>query len=377
MACQETAYQDCCSPALSHARPPQAPGLEHFPVGRHIDHASQAKIGINPFPDKLHVVTMLSNPLRWRSRYSNYWLFEKRVRDAGALLYTAEVAFGDRAFEVTDPYNPQHLQLRTQHELWHKENAMNLMIQRLPADAQYIAWIDADITFQRSDWAQETLHRLQHYDFLQMFSMAHDLNIDNEITTTHSGFMFEYMQSSLSPTLTAMTSGVLGKTSTATDIAVAQLAASYGSGLSGYWHPGFAWAARKSALNHVGGLIDFAILGSADWHMAWSLIGRGAISLAEGLSPVYRSWVNEWEARAEQHIKRNVGFMPGSIFHSFHGQKAQRYYGERWKFLINAGFDPSKDIKKDHQGLWQLSDNKQMLRDGIRQYGRIRNEDEQ
>ena len=78
-----------------------------------IDHPSQARPGIHVFPDRLHVVTMLENPLRWRSRYWNYWMFERECEAAGAILYTAEVAFGERHFEVTQAGNPRHLQLRT------------------------------------------------------------------------------------------------------------------------------------------------------------------------------------------------------------------------------------------------------------------------
>jgi len=113
-----------------------------------IDHPSEARPGIHVFPDRLHVVTMLENPLRWRSRYSNYWMFERECQAARAILYTAEVAFGERHFEVTQASNPRHLQLRTTSEIWHKENALNLLIQRLPAEAKYIAWIDADVSIR-------------------------------------------------------------------------------------------------------------------------------------------------------------------------------------------------------------------------------------
>jgi hypothetical protein len=94
----------------------------------YIDHRSQAQNHIQPFPDRLHVVTAIINPQRFRSRYELFWAFEKRVRDAGAILHVAEVAFGGRPFEVTEPANPNHLQLRTNVELWHKENALNLLI---------------------------------------------------------------------------------------------------------------------------------------------------------------------------------------------------------------------------------------------------------
>ena len=158
-----------------------------------IDHPSQARPGIHVLPEKLYVVTMLENPLRWRSRYWNYWMFERQCEAAGAILYTAEVAFGARHFEVTQADHPRHLQLRTKDEIWHKENALNLMIQRLPAEAKYIAWIDSDVTFARPDWAQETLQLLQHYDVLQMFSHAQDVGPNYEPLTTTPEFLYKWV----------------------------------------------------------------------------------------------------------------------------------------------------------------------------------------
>ena len=62
--------------------------LQNFPDGtaEYIRHPSQAKPGINVFPDKLHVITMLENPMRWRSRYANYHTFADAVQKAGAIL---------------------------------------------------------------------------------------------------------------------------------------------------------------------------------------------------------------------------------------------------------------------------------------------------
>src|SRR5580658_7171736 len=80
---------------------------------RCIEHPSQARPGIHVFPDKLYVVTCLENPLRWRSRYWNYWAFQRMVEQAGAILITVECATGDREFEITKCDNPLHVQLRT------------------------------------------------------------------------------------------------------------------------------------------------------------------------------------------------------------------------------------------------------------------------
>jgi hypothetical protein len=327
-----------------------------------IDHPSQSKPGIHSFPDRLYVVTMLENPLRWRSRYWNYWMFERECEAAGAILYTAEIAFGDRHFEVTQAGNPRHLQLRTTHEIWHKENALNLLIQRLPAEAKYVAWIDADVKFSRPDWAQETVQLLQHYDVLQMFSHAQDVGPNYEPLTTTPGFLYKWVTDRPSPH----------------DPAFMEQVPAYGyySVHSGkFWHPGFAWAARRSSLESVGMLIDHAILGQGDWHMASALVGQVQRSLYSGYSPAYIQLCEEWQARAEKYIRRNVGYLPGLVNHLFHGAKRNRSYDLRWRFLAQSGYDPTLDLKKDWQGLHQLTDRSILLRDGLRQYATMRNED--
>jgi len=71
---------------------------------------------------------------------------------------------------MTDAANPLDLQLRTSDEMWHKENLLNLVVQRFPADWKYGAYLDGDFHMTRPDWALEAIHQLQHYDFAQLFS---------------------------------------------------------------------------------------------------------------------------------------------------------------------------------------------------------------
>ena len=109
----------------------------------------------------LYVVTCISNPVRYKTRYDLYRKFAKHMADSPNVeLYTTEMAFGNRAFEITERDNPRHIQVRSFYELWHKENMLNLAIQRLPEDWEYVAWIDADILFNRPDWAQETVEQV-------------------------------------------------------------------------------------------------------------------------------------------------------------------------------------------------------------------------
>lgn len=317
-------------------------------------------------PSKLHVVVPIVNTCRYSSRYHLFEKFEKMVLDAGAQLWVVEAAFGHRPHVVTHKDNPKHIQLRTWSEIWHKENLINVGFSRLPSDWEYVAWIDPDVDFARPDWVNETLNQLQHYDIVQMFSQTHDLGPDFTVIKNHTGFMFRYRNGGMpildthQLQLTTYTEGTrkLGT-----------------KPMPYYAHPGYAWAARRSAINHLGGLIDYAVLGSADWHMAYALIGRVAQTLNPAWSTSFREAVLEWEARAERHIKRNIGYVPGSIFHHWHGRKKNRRYNERYRILVENKFDPNLDLKKDSQGLWQLTDRSMNLRDQIRDYFFSRNED--
>ncbi|MCX6612676.1 MAG: hypothetical protein NTW74_17725, partial [Acidobacteria bacterium] len=114
----------------------------------------------------LDVCTMISNPVRYASRYRLFEGFKAQNEGTHIRHWTVEVAYGNRPFAVTDPSNPRHLQVRTSSELWHKENALNLLfahVLRHNPDAEYFAWVDADVTFARPDWAYETIQQLQHY----------------------------------------------------------------------------------------------------------------------------------------------------------------------------------------------------------------------
>jgi hypothetical protein len=311
-------------------------------------------------PDRLHdplyVVTTIFNSPRYRTRWKLYEDFALRVERAGAILYTVEVAFGERDWAVTTPDNPCHLQLRTSNELWLKENAINLGVSRLPADWKYVAWIDADVTFARNDWADETRHLLQHYPIIQMWSEAQDLTPSH--TTLGSHLSMAWCEQEGMDRMDR----------------VPQYPYS-GRGGPSYWHPGYAWACTRWAWNAFGGLLDFCLLGAADHHMAWSFLGEWEQAINRSLHPRYQEFLMEWGRRADAAIKRNIGCMPGLILHDWHGAKFNRGYKTRNNILIEESYDPSSDIYRDWQGLWQLADRSPVLRDRIRTYFRERDED--
>ena len=303
--------------------------------------------------DYLNVVTVMSNPVRWASRLKLYNTFEEQMLNSGVKLTTVEVEFGDRPFQLGNPH-VNHVKIRGDARalVWHKENALNLGIARLPPDAKYIATIDADIEFRMNGWATETVQALQHYHVIQPWSDCYDLGPNGEHLDHHKSFC------SLVYNRKPIMQGP-----------------NVGNYPYRFAHPGYAWAYTRQALEWVGGLADTAALGAADHHMAMAFIGRVQDSYPTNIEQSYKTPLLRWQANASRHIARNIGYLSGTIEHGFHGPKRSRGYVDRWSVLINNGFNPETDLKRNTYGLVELAGNKPKLRQDIDAYFRSRRED--
>ena len=321
---------------------------------RPVVHPSQRQHHVTPVSQPLYVVCALSNPQRYYSRHKNYYGFEKHMADSGAILYTVELALRDRHFELTTSDNPQHIQLRAEAELWHKENLINVGVSRLPADWHYAAYCDADFLFTRPDWVVETIHMLQHYRWVQLFSSYADM-------------LPGHVSSRSMPSFASIKNNLDAKE---------WASPYYGAGrILGMGAPGGAWAWRREAFDDVGGLLDTCILGSADWHMAFALADK--VDRHTELSNCTKSYVeslHEWADRATSN-RGSVGCVENHAIHYWHGSKDQRAYSSRWKILKKHGFNPRTDIKKDWQGVLGWTGHKPGLEEDVRQYFKARNED--
>lgn len=333
-----------------------------------------------------YVISVITNPERFKTRARLFKEFMHRMERYNVKLYVVEGAYGDRDFEVTDANNPCHIQVRTDSEIWHKENLINIGISRLPNNWKYVAWIDGDIDFVRPDWVMETLHELQHTPVVQMFTDALDMGPDHEVLTLFKSFAYCYKNGLPRKATSTPVRDSTDPTVLVNDVvnppnivqAIAPPSGLYGLGNQvspgTYWHPGYAWAATREAINIMGGLIDFAIVGAGDHHMACCLIGEAQRSIPNGLHDNYKQGILAWEKRAAR-LHKNIGYVRNTIYHFWHGKKRNRKYKERWEILTSNNFDPIKDIHRDWQGVLSLHPSNIELRDEIRNYFQSRNED--
>ncbi len=325
-------------------------------------HPSHRQLHVEPVSAPLYVVTVIFNQNRYASRYRLFHGFEKHCEDSGAILYTVEIALRDRHHEVTQFGNPRHVQLRTESELWFKENGGNVGLSWLPHDFEYVAFVDADFLFTRADWVTETVHMLQHYDAVQMYKSLTYLTSDFAPHNQIASFAYLNSQGAEADTW------ALGDCDS--------IAMRLGKRKSYQGAVGGAWAFRRSAIEKLGGLLDVCILGSADWHMAFALAGRDDVhpEMKFDSIPQYVKAIHDWRERA-QDLRGNIGFVDSHAVHHWHGPLRNRGYSTRWQILTQNNFDPYLDLSRDWQGLLNLTKHKPRLRDDIRRYFRARNED--
>ena len=275
-------------------------------------------------PDTLYVVLPYFNFCGFKRRRELFIQFVERYTKTPGLRLVVVEAMGPAPLGRLSVH--EHIRLTSDSRVWLKENLINTGVKSLPNDWKYVAWIDADLEFLNSNWVQDTIKELQDADMVQMWHTAVNLGTHEEALKIDKSFAYMFVGS--------------GTPWTPSD-------------KYGFWHPGYAWACTRHAFTKMGGLPDWAILGSGDRHMAMSLAGLAQQSCPGTIHENYKMMLRIYE-RGLKNFK--VSWVDGTIIHFWHGSFADRRYKERWDILIKNAFDPFDDIGYTDEGLVQLTD---------------------
>jgi hypothetical protein len=327
-------------------------------------------------PDLLHVVAVYSNPRRYASRERLARAFIAQMVASGVRLTFVEHAFGERPYVFQPEPGFVLIQVRggANQELWIKEALQKIGVRTLPQDWQYLALIDADISFTRPDWAAETVHMLQHHRVGQPWSHSVDLGPNGEVMRNEWGNdadrSFSAAWAAGDVAVGAADYAPPGQAARAPSRALLTNPAQKD------WrqHYGYAWAFRRETWDGIGGLPDWLVTGSADYHSALAFAGKLDKSEAY-ISPGATRRLREFWQRCDAHVRQDIGCVPGTILHGFHGPKRNRVYLARKDILIESAFDPDADLTTDWQGIPSLAGDNRLLRDGLRRLMVVRNED--
>ena len=298
-------------------------GIEIDDIDYKVNDIKYAIANNDPIEPKLNVIIVISNPCLYAKRYILLKEFVKRIEEEeeNVNLFIVEMIYNNQKFIITEKNNKNHLQLKTETPIWHKENMINLGVKYLlPKSGKAFAWIDADIEFENNTWAIDTLKVLNGCkDVIQLFSHCVDMSKERTNLNIFNSFGYNFTKNN-----------------------------SYSTKGLDYWHPGYAWAITRKAYEKIGGLYDKGVLGSGDNIMALSFINKCKIINNSDYSDDYNNSMLEYQKKAS---KLRLGYIPGVIRHYYHGTKQNRRYTERWKILMKHQYSPEKHLIYDNIGI--------------------------
>jgi hypothetical protein len=307
-----------------------------------------------PYAD-MWAVTAYYNPARFKRRLANYHVFRRHL---AVPLVAVELSF-DRTFDLQSGDADVLIQLHGRDVMWQKERLLNIGFRHVPASCRKVAWLDCDVIFGSDEWMLRASHALEQCAIVHLFHERHDLAPDAETDcrptpnaeATAFSSIYKLAAGRAAPD-EFRRMGVVGALRSTT---------------------GLAWAGRRELLDRHG-LYDACVAGSGDKANACGALGRldDAI-VAHRMNSRRAEHYLAWARPFSHAVQRGVGYVPGSIFHLWHGDLANRRYAERPSWLER--FDPFTDIALDRNDCWRWSSDAADLHTTLRRYFESRLED--
>jgi hypothetical protein len=301
---------------------------------------------ISGSPRDIAAVCCLFNPCGYRSRLGNYHRFRAGIAASKIPLLTVELAFDEAPFELMSHADVLHL--RGGDVMWQKEQLLQIGAERLLAQGyRKIAFLDADILFDSTDWPTAVSRALDRYSVVQCFSDA-----------------LQFFANGANP----MPAGITAFIQTGIRAGTAK---------------GLAWAMRSEVIEAVG-LYPHCVVGSGDSALFIAVAGmlRGGRAWREFAldHPFLRYTSAElaadyhaWGERLQAAMQGAPGFVSGRVVALAHGSLLKRRYHERHRLL--AGFDPAAELSEGVCGALRWTRRGRTRAAAVAAYFRGRNED--
>ncbi|MCB1123561.1 MAG: hypothetical protein KJT03_18555 [Verrucomicrobiae bacterium] len=289
----------------------------------------------------------------------NYHTFWKNL---SVPLITVELSFGS-AFELKHGEATRLIQIQAKDVLWQKERILHLALEALPPHCEAVAYLDADVVFERDDWAELSLEALEAVPLIQPFTDFWEPPPDYDLARFRRGVDAFSGRSLASLAIDGTSSYDLLRTSGAR---VRKTFSSAG---------GFAWVARRSLLDEHG-FYDACVVGSGNHAIVAASYGVQELTISSLRMNEERTWhFLDWAEPYAQDVGGRVGCIEGALFHLWHGDLKDRQYRERHADFVRFDFDPYSDISIDENGCLQWSSDKPEMHQFVRDYFFSRKED--
>lgn len=233
----------------------------------------------------------------------------------------------------------------TNQKLFLKENILNLTIKQNIDNADYIFWIDADVSLLNGNWMDDAMQKLNSHDVVQLFSDGHHMDSSGITIERAPGYVYNQQK------------------------------------FNKHGHTGYAWGMTKQAFLHLGGLYEYNVIGSGDAIMARCFLQKPIPSFEESKSMKKLSFYPFSEGHQQTIVDYynkckdfKVSYLDNIITHGYHGELERRKYVDRYKILEKHSFDPQEMLIKNTQGILQFKDQFSDIKNDIEEFLRYKDE---
>ena len=231
---------------------------------------------------------------------------------------------------------------------WHKENLLNLAIERLPDQYDAIAWIDADVIYQNADIGDKIIDALTRDPIVQPWSQIRYLDPADRPIGPWRSSMSLYNSTKANPSADPSSS-----------------------------YPGMAWAASREVLVKVGGLYDRCITGGGDVAWASGVWGDTAPIYGKQWSASLIDDALRWGVAVTAQTGGRCGIVTARAEHLYHGSIHDRQYVQRNAVFSKVNFDPNRDVEVAANGTLKWHKHAPgVMRTAIAEYMHNRKEDD-
>lgn len=276
--------------------------------------------------DTLYLLVSYFNYNSNKSRERNIYSFIEKNSNSKVKIVVIEAIYNN-CNQLKD-LNAEvflHLKYNVKHPISLQDNLINVGIKKLPADWQYLAWIDSDVIFNNENWADNILKELQDKDIVHCFKEADFLNQDG--TSSNFNFLSEcYIHVNNIKYLDEHQRS----------------------------HCGFVWALKRSFYEQIKEIFDYSIIGSNDVVINLLVLKKSLEDyfFNSGYSQEYIDLVTEYYNRKKE---INFTFVDNKITHLWHGNINNRNYHLRKNILKKYQFNPKQHIIKNKDGIIELT----------------------
>ena len=248
-----------------------------------------------------------------------------------------------------------HIKISLKHILWVKDNLINIGFKHLPANWQYGAWLDRDITFSNPNWVTETIKKLKTCDIVQPWKEC--IHLTKKYNTLRR---------------------VWAKNKTPFNGTYSSCAV-HKLNIESWPDPGLAWAINKTFYTKIGGLYDTTIVDNTDLLLCICINRKKESSIKsysafEDKEIFLKHYSNSFNNYYQKFDGCKSDYVEGLILHNFHGTLHNRQYFELLNIAIKYNFNED-DLCKDENGTLYFTEKGLRMQNEIINYFLNRKED--